>query len=284
MGRRRKKPKKNKKNKKPKKKPKYTAKTADPHELYQFAVQSPEADVDFIDMVYKQEYRRKPVSLREDFCGTALLCSEWVKRKKDRWAIGIDLDRPTLDWGREHNIGPAGDAGERVTLIEDNVLNVTEPSTDVAVAFNFSYFVFKKRPELLEYFKTVRKSITREGMFIIDLLGGPDAQELVEETYPQDEGFDYVWDQDKFNPIDHSYRCYIHFRFKDGTKLDRAFTYDWRLWSLMELRDLLEEAGFSRTDVWWEGADEDGEGNGEFTKENEVENEQAWVAYVVALP
>ena len=49
-----------------------------------------------------------------------------------------------------------------------------------------------------------------------------------------------------------------------------------------ELRELLEEAGFARVCVYWEGEDEDGEGDGEFTEEATGDADPAWIAYVVA--
>ena len=74
------------------------------------------------------------------------------------------------------------------------------------------------------------------------------------------------------------------FRFPDGSKIDRAFSYEWRLWSLPELTELLGEAGFSRSTVWWEGTGEDGEGNGEFSPESRGDADAGWVAYIVAEP
>ena len=98
-----------------------------------------------------------------------------------------------------------------------------------------------------------------------------------------DESFTYVWDQDSINPISGDARLRIHFRFPDGTELKDAFTYEWRLWGLPELIDILKEAGFSNVDCYWEGTDDDGEsGNGEFTKSNEGEACLSYVAYLVA--
>jgi hypothetical protein len=77
-------------------------------------------------------------------------------------------------------------------------------------------------------------------------------------------------------------RCHIHFRFPDGSKLKRAFTYEWRIWTLPELRELLLEAGFASARVYWEGEDDDGEGNGEFTETDEGTPDLAWVSYIVA--
>jgi hypothetical protein len=75
---------------------------------------------------------------------------------------------------------------------------------------------------------------------------------------------------------------HIHFEFKDGSKLERAFTYHWRFWTLPELTELLAEAGFSRSHVYWEDEDEDGEGTGVYRARKRANNAGAWVAYVIA--
>lgn len=264
--------------------PRLTARTADRHDLYEQSVQNPESDIAFLDRVFRKAYGRPPVSLREDFCGTAALCRDWVKRGKERTAEGVDLDGEVLEWGRAKNIEPLGEEAARVTLVQANVLDAVRPKTEVRVGFNFSYFVFQERAALLRYFRTARRSLKDEGIFAIDLLGGPDAQTVLEEPVAH-EGFDYVWEQAAFNPIDHHYLCHIHFDFPDGSRMRKAFTYDWRLWTMMELRDLLAEAGFSRSDVYWEGTDrKTNEGNGVFTRRAKVVNEDCWIAYVVALP
>ena len=76
--------------------------------------------------------------------------------------------------------------------------------------------------------------------------------------------------------------CHIHFAFEDGTRLDNAFDYSWRLWSLAELRDIMYDAGFTTVDTYWEGTDEDGEGDGNFRKKKHAENEETFIAYLVA--
>ena len=49
------------------------------------------------------------------------------------------------------------------------------------------------------------------------------------------------------------------------------------------LRELLEEAGFRKITVYWEGTDEDtGEGNDEFTPSIRGEACPGWIAYLVA--
>ena len=76
----------------------------DRHILYNAAVQSVDADIDFFQRVYKRK-RGKPFRLlKEDFCGTAALSCTWVKRDKKNEAWGVDLDQPTLDWGIKHYV------------------------------------------------------------------------------------------------------------------------------------------------------------------------------------
>ena len=94
----------------------------------------------------------------------------------------------------------------------------------------------------------------------------------------------YVWEQAAFNPVNHDILCHIHFDFKDGTRMEKAFTYDWRLWSLMEIKEVMIEAGFAVADVYCDGWDEDGDEPDEvFVKRTELEEMDAWVAYVVGL-
>jgi hypothetical protein len=94
--------------------------------------------------------------------------------------------------------------------------------------------------------------------------------------------FTYVWDQADFHPVTNHMVCHIHFKFPDGSKIKNAFTYEWRMWTLPEIRELLLEAGFSTARIYWEGEDEDGEGNGEFYETDKGEPDLAWVCYIVA--
>ena len=82
--------------------------------------------------------------------------------------------------------------------------------------------------------------------------------ELEEEREISDD-LTYLWEQETYNPINHETLCHISFDFSDGSSMTRAFTYDWRLWSIPELREILEEAGFSRTAVYWEEVDDEGD-------------------------
>jgi hypothetical protein len=261
-----------------------TARTAEKHVLYQQSVQSADAEVDFIDRVYKKRYGATPSILREDFCGTALISAAWVKKRPTNYAYGVDLHQPTLDWGIEHNLSRLPRrAADRVHLINDNVLKVTKPKVHVIGAFNFSYFIFKQFPELVAYFKAARRSLHRQGLFVLDAYGGYEAQQAMQEETKHD-GFTYVWDQADYNPINDHTLCHIHFKFPDGTMLRKAFSYDWRLWSLGSIRDALAAAGFASSEVYWEGTAADGEGNGVYRLCKKTENTPGWNAYILGIP
>ncbi len=264
------------------------------HTLYEAAVQSVDVDIDFVERIYKRHRGRKFARLREDFCGTASLSSEWVGRDARNHAWGIDLHKPTLQWGREHRVERLGKAAKRVHLVHADVRSAAIPKTDVAVAFNFSYSVFKDRELLRDYFSAVRKSLRRGGIFLVDALGGQETMgELVEKRKIRKSkepdgtrvpGFTYVWEQVRFNAVNHDILCYIHFHLKDGKKIRRAFTYNWRLWTLPELQELMREVGFARTEVYVDGwDDEEQEGDGIYRRRTYFENQQSWVAYVIGL-
>lgn len=254
----------------------------DKHVLYQESVQNPDYEVGNFKKIYKKLRGKSPRHLREDFCGTALISCSWVRKIKDGTAQGIDLDAPTLEWGREHNVNALGDLADRVELVNCNVLEAHGPAADVIAAVNFSYFVFKERSQLLDYFRSARASLAADGVLILDIYGGPDAQTLqIEDT--RYDAFTYVWDQDKYNPITGEAVCHIHFRPAGGKTMKKAFTYDWRLWSLPEVRDALLDAGFREVTVFWEGTDKrTGEGNSVYRVSTKGDNATSWIAYVAA--
>ncbi len=263
------------------KKPKM-AKTADRHDLYQKSVQDPSAEVYTFNRLFRHYRKRRPLSMKEDFCGTCFLSTEWVKSHRDRVAVCVDLDPEVLAWGREHNVGSLKPkARDRITLIESNVLDLTEPKVDIVCALNFSYCIFKTREALTSYFRVAHESLVDDGMFVCELFGGTEAIVPLEETRPLD-GFDYVWDQDLYNPITNEILCHIHFDFPDGSRLKKAFTYDWRLWSIPEVKEMLLEAGFSSVDVWWDPVDGDDKGDDWYRKTTEEENQEGWLVYIVA--
>ncbi len=263
--------------------PRLTARTADRHELYQRSVQAPETDAAFYDRWFRRYAGRPLRLLREDFCGTAALAVEHVRRHRDNRAIGVDLHWPTLAWGRIHNVRKRLDPEQqrRLVLLQQNVLAVRRPLADAILALNFSYSVFKTRAQLGGYIRNCHRSLQPGGMLFVDAWGGPDVlRQQTDRT--RHRGFVYEWEQRSYDPISHEIECAIHFVFPDGTRLRDAFVYDWRLWTLAELRELFAEAGFRDVEVLWEATDaRTGTGNGVFYRTERGTMDEAWIAIVL---
>jgi len=255
--------------------PRFSAATADRHRLYQLSVQAADPTLDLLDSVWRARHAAPALKLREDFCGTAYLAAQWVRSDPRRTAVGLDTDRATLDWGARHNLPPLGAAADRVELMERDVREGTGGGFDIVVAFNFSYCVFHERRTLVEYMRAARRALAKGGCLVMDMHGGPDSQCMLEETTVH-EGFEYVWEHESFDPITHRTVCRIHFRFPDGTELPRAFTYDWRHWSMPELRDALSDAGFRDIEAWWDDDDD------VIRRKETAVNTESWVGYLVA--
>ena len=253
------------------------------YDLYENSVQNPEADIDFINKQYQAIFGKSPYTLREDFGGTGYLACLWAAQSSDHRSYVIDLDREPIDYGIRHHYAKLNEQQkQRVEYREANVLADLELKTDVIVAFNFSYFIFKKRKQLLDYFGKVLSDLTDDGVFCMDLFGGTDAREPSEEETEHDD-HDYIWDCDRYNPLTNECLYHIHFRtHSNGIKHQKVFTYDWRMWSMAELKDILEEVGFSNVYTYWEGEDEDGDGDGNFYDTSDAENCESWVSYIIA--
>ena len=276
--------KKKQKKKQAKKRAGTVASRMDKYDCYQRSVQEPTSQCRFFERVFRKEYGRSPLILREDFCGTAAVCCEWVKKKGGRQAHGYDLDPEPLSWGEAHNRAPLpAEAQSRVRLVRADVRQVTGPKADVVSAENFSYFIFTTRDELRGYLRAARRNLAAEGLMVLDIMGGPQVIEEDREESRRVDGFTYIWEHKRFDPINNLATYFIHFKFRDGSGFKRAFRYDWRVWSIPELRELLLEAGFSRVDVYWEGSDADGDGNGIFRRQRTAPADPAWIAYVVAV-
>lgn len=262
--------------------PRTMAEQADRHALYEQSVQNVESEVEFIVDTFKTLRGREPESFREDFCGTAAAACEWIRQGPEKSAIGVDIDEEVLAWGRRHNLARLQPAEEgRLQLYQESVLDVVTEPVDVVGAFNFSYYLFKTRDELRAYFRAARSGLKPDGILFLDAFGGHEAFEEMKEKTKYD-NFTYVWDQAAYYPITGDMLCHIHFKFPDGSKLKKAFSYDWRLWTLPEIQELLAEAGFRRITVYWEGTDEDGEGDGEFTPDDKGEADAGWIVYITA--
>ncbi len=256
---------------------------ADRHVLYEESVQDPETELEFVADTFQSLTSRPLKRIREDFCGTGNTACHWVAMKRSHEAVGVDLDPEVLTWGRENHLQSlTKDARRRVCLIESNVLEVQVEPVDAILAMNFSYYLFTRRDLLRAYFERALAGLCEDGVLFLDAFGGYDAHREIEERTEYDD-FTYVWDQASFDPIQHHMTCRIHFEFPDGSKIQNAFEYYWRLWTLPEIREVLLEAGFAKATVYWEGTDEEtGEGDGEYSPSEIGDADAGWIAYVVA--
>ena len=264
-------------------KPLTMAEQADLHKLYQESVQNAEFELDFIEATFKEWTKRKPHSMREDFCGTALSSVEWVQRHQKNTAVGVDYEKSVLDWGRENNVTAlSAEELSRIELIHDNVLDVNTGKFDLIQAFNFSYWIFKERATMVQYFKGLRESLVDDGMLFLDFFGGSECYQTQKEKRKMD-GFKYVWDQAEFNALTNVMQCYIHFHFPDKSKLKRAFSYQWRVWGPTEIREILADAGFSKTGIYRQEFDpKTDEPLDDYIMTDEGEDYACWLGYIVA--
>ena len=149
---------------------------ADKFYCYQESVQEPEHEVEIFDLIYREAYGKKPLTLREDFCGTFAVCCEWVKSDKDRRAVGIDLCPETLGWGIENNLNKLDpSAKEKVEVLEKDVRSQTTPKVEILAAQNFSFWIFKTREEVVDYFRIAYGNLQDKGIMIMDMMGGKES-------------------------------------------------------------------------------------------------------------
>jgi len=266
----------------------------DRHALYEAAVQGVEYDLDFFERVWRATRGGRFRDLREDFCGTAQLACAWAARRRQNRAWGLDLDPEVLAWSRRERLSRLGEAARRVTLLERDVRSVTRPAAEVVVALNYSFWIFHQRAELARYFRAVRRSLRADGLFFLSMFGGTAAMDRLTEKHrvascPGPDGvplpaFTYVWEQAEFNPVDHRLLCHIHFRFRDGSGMRRAFRYDWRMWTVPEVREVLAEAGFRASEFYVEGWDEtENRPDETLRRRSRFENQLGWLGMIVGV-
>lgn len=253
--------------------PKLTPRNADRHKLYEQSVQQPVVMAGFIQELFAQFVGRPPITLREDFCGTAQLAATWVASDCDRRAIGVDIDGDVLAWADTNNRAPLEGDAKRLALVESDVLKCRR-TADALASLNFSHFIYKRRDQLVRYLKHAARCIKPGGLFICDTYGGPGAFEPCRDERKFN-AFTYVWEQESYDALTNRVVNHIHFKFPGGGTLRNAFTYDWRLWSIAELREAIAEAGLEEVGVCFES--EDG-----FVDDLDTHEHQAWVAYLVA--
>ena len=228
----------------------------DIYTLYEACVQSPAE----MTAMLRAIHGRHPKILAEDFSGTAALCRYWASHVEQGRAIAVDRDPEPLS----RVIGAPG-----VEVIQADVM-LAEGKGDCLFAGNFSIGYHHTRPDLLAYLRHVRDRLNPGGVFVCDTYGGETAYTIgrVVRDVPLRDGLlcKYQWEQRAADPLTGRVTDVLHFRVLDEDEViadfPDAFTYEWRLWSVPELRDAMAEAGFARSDVYAELPDAiDDQGN-----------------------
>ncbi len=211
------------------------------HDCYERAAQSPELQARFLRALHAAP-RSEPLTLGEDFCGTAAISRAWLAAHPHNRAVGVDHDPETLA------VAHARTPNERLALHQADVCTIDERA-DVIAALNFSICEWKVRAELLAYLNHARSRLNRDGLFVCDLYGGESAFLVGESEVEVRGGLRYVWEQREADPLTGRVVNAMHFHPPDQPPIEDAFVYHWRLWSAPELRDAMIEAGFKSTEV-----------------------------------
>lgn len=221
---------------------------ANKHELYQNSVQNVKKEVEFFRKIYRLIYNKAPHTFREDFCGTGLLANEWVKNSVENTGVGIDIDQEALDYGINNHTD-----SDRVKLLNHNVLTEYDSSQkfDIICSLNYSHFLLTKRSEIKKYFENVFKNISK-GVFIIDLFGGAH----IYEDHSYDKGDNYRFTGKAINILNNQTECALNFKIKKN-KYKPMFKYVFRVYSIIELRELLEEVGFKKFKIYLKEINDD---------------------------
>lgn len=219
------------------------------YRLYEAAVQTPELDIELIARLFRARAGRIPLTLREDFCGTALLSARWVESDDDREAVAVDIDRSVLAYAERVHRAALEDDAERLELVRGDVRALSERAFDVITAMNFSWALFDDA-ELADYLASAARCLEDDGLLVLELFGGRELVRPLVREHPH-EGFVYLWEQRGYDAERALLDARIHFRTGE-TELRDAFAYRFHLRSLERLRAMLRDAGLDETELYVE--------------------------------
>lgn len=274
-------------------------------ELYRWATQDPDAQVAVLAEIYRRLHPgREALVLREDFSGNAADATAWVAAGRNRQALAVDNDAPTCAFAEQRARRLLGKRAGRIRFVCDDVHAVSPPAVeaaDIVSALNFSTFYFHRASALTRYFEHARRALADDGVLILNAFGGPGAMRAHTDRHtitPQRERgrsealpvFQYQWQQRGYDACSGRIDCRIHFEVADPSspaatrRIDDAFRYDWRLWTLPELIQALRDAGFRRAQVWRHMLQDHRGGQRVFLGPvRSIRDTETWVAYVVGL-
>lgn len=239
------------------------ASTANINELYEMSVQNPLIEVTNLLMMHHHVHNNQnqryiaPLILREDFCGTALLCKAWLERNVLHRALGIDWDSSVLDYSKNTHFSNSCD---NIRLYCNDVLK-HDPEygpVDIIASLNYSICYFHTRNSLLLYLSNIIRNnyLNPGGIFVCDLFGGAEYHDLEQpliQTIRSISNFKYIFEQKNLDILTNRINCSMHFKFRDGSTIKNAFQYDFRMWTFFELKEIFTDAGFTRVYIWLMG-------------------------------
>ncbi len=277
--------------------------TVDVLDLYRWATQDPQTQAAVLDQIYRRIRGVPAQVLREDFAGNAADSVAWVGGDSSRRAIAVDIHAPTLAYAAARAQRLLGDDRRRIQFHCSDVLALATPAMERAqllCVLNFSCFYFHLRADLQRYFERAFACLDETGVFVLNVFGGPAAMRPNLDRHrivPRPEAgssapaaFDYEWEQRSFEAGQARLDCRIHFVVDDpdvpggSRRIDDAFRYDWRLWTLPEIRECLLAAGFGDVQIWRHTATAKTDGTKVFLGAvDAIENLDLWLAYVVGI-
>ena len=257
-------------------------------DLYEAAVQSPEVQCRFFRALHGGE----PLVLADDFSGAGGLARGWLGLSERYASIATDRDELPLAHAYVRATERFGEGVfKRFGLQRASVVEAGG-HVDVAVALNFGVSELQRRAELVGYFRHSLFRLNNGGVMVVDTYGGPTAYDTGRyrvEASLDGAGFVYEWEQRRGDPLTGRVECAMHFEVDGGTRVEDAFVYDWRLWSVPEVRDAMMEAGYRSTEVHLDYGVGSGEEDGPVLEaaalDGEptvgIEGDEDYVAYVV---
>ncbi|MGI6525387.1 MAG: hypothetical protein ACOX2O_08905 [Bdellovibrionota bacterium] len=257
--------------------------------FYQRAVQDPESEIETFSWIYHDIFKKKPSRLREDFCGTFLLACEWVKSSVRNSALVLDLDPEPLRYGKKYNLSLLNqDQQRRLSILQQDVRSVTTDKPHIIAASNFSFYIFKERSQLKNYFAAAHASLDKNGILLMDMVGGKgfteapssEQRDYTKETKQGKEvaWFTYFWRSHRFDPKTRQGLWGIDFQLPNKERFNGVFTYDWRVWSLSEVRSLLRQVGFSKVIVYQQQVSSD-----QYEVITRTPRDYCWICLVAAV-
>ncbi|KAJ1979495.1 hypothetical protein H4R34_002812 [Dimargaris verticillata] len=241
----------------------------------------PDAADELAALDLSERVPRRASTLREDFCGTAALCQEWVQAHVNNTAIGVDIDPQVIQYAQTHTLADAGIAAQ-VRLVLGNVLTIDAalsrlsaqdattqdctihsgqhqpsplPKAHVIASLNYALFYFHERQKLVQYLRVSYANLNSFGILVADAFGGTRLFNDLPRTKTRSMGtYTYHFEYRSFDALTNLGRYAIHFEFCDGSWIRNHFTYTFRIYSLAELREAMLEAGFYRVHIWVAGA------------------------------